>query len=430
MMTRHVPSRAAAPLALALASALAFGCQPPADAGASAPGAAGSGPGSTAASAPARRARRVSAIVVQPERFAERIQLSATLETPKDATLSAQSAGTIDTLAPLGTQVKAGEVVAQIDAAMALASQRQAEAAVAAARAGLNLAQDTLRRQQPLADKQIISALEFERIRAQVDEARANLRRLEAGVASAREQVRYNRVVAPFDGVVEEHFVERGEQVNPGTRTLRLVDTREMKLVAGVPERFSVDIAVGAALAVDFVAYGLPPRTAKVTFVGNTIDARNRTFNIEALLDNADGKLKPQMIAKVDLTRSVVDSALVVPRTAVLTDERGPSLFLVEGVGAEAVARRLYVTLGASSGNAVVVSEGIAPGARVVVRGQNDLSDGDAIDVVEAAREPGSGAAPAAAASGAAAPSAPAPGGAAPPAASPSAAATPGNQGG
>ena len=212
-------------------------------------------------------------------------------------------------------------------------------------------------------------------------EAQANVKRADAAVSQSREQVKYNRITAPFDGVIEQHFVERGEQVAPGSRAVRLVDTHEIKLTAGVPERFSVDIGVGAALTVDFVAYGLPKRAAKVTFVGNTIDARNRTFNIEALLDNADGKLKPQMIAKVNLTRSVVADALVVPRTAVLTDERGPSLFVVEGSGDKAKVRRVYVKLGPGAGNAVVVTEGISAATQVVVRGQGDLSDGDDVDV-------------------------------------------------
>lgn len=386
-MNARLFSQSVTALTFALVAVCLSGCQPPGDAE-GAHNAAASGAGSTPASAP-RRARRVSAIVLKPERFAETIELSATLETPRDATLSAQTSGTIEMLVPLGTAVKAGDTVARIDAAMALASQRQAEATAASARAGLNLARETHRRQKPLAEKQIISALEFERINAQMAEASANLSRANAAVSQSREQVKFNHIVAPFEGIIEQHFVERGEQVSPGTPTVRLVDTHEIKLTAGVPERFSVDIGVGAALTVDFVAYGLPQREAKVTFVANTIDARNRTFNIEALLDNADGKLKPQMIAKVNLTRAVVAEALVVPRTAVLTDERGPSVFTVPGNDPAGQARRVYVKLGPGAGNAVVVTEGLTAGTRVIVRGQSELSDGDDIDVeIEGAASP------------------------------------------
>ncbi len=189
------------------------------------------------------------------------------------------------------------------------------------------------------------------------------------------------RVVAPFDGVVEERFVEPGEQVNPGSRVLRVVDAAEVKVKAGVPERYATDIQQGAAVDIRFNAYGIEPRTGTVSFVGRTIDPQTRTFPVEVSLDNADGALKPEMVARLVLTRAVVEGALVVPQNALVRHENGQSLFVVEAGEKGRVARRVEVEVGARSDGKVVVTKGLEPGDEVVVLGQANLSGGDKVEV-------------------------------------------------
>ncbi|WP_228350316.1 efflux RND transporter periplasmic adaptor subunit [Rhodocaloribacter litoris] len=335
-----------------------------------------------AAPLPGKRTVRVETLVLAPASFTEIVELTGAVETAFDATLSAETAGTILSLAPLGQAVRQGTVVAELDAELARAAVEQARAQVEAAQAQYELAEDTFRRQEPLYRDSIISAIEFENVRTQRNQAKAQLAQARAALSQAEEQLRQTRIRAPFAGTVEAHLVEVGEQVMPGTPVVRLVNTDRVKVVAGVPERYANDIEAGTPVEVGFKAYGMARRPARVTFAGRVINPQNRTFRIEIELDNRDGRLKPEMIAEVYLTRATYENRLVVPQTAVLRDENGQTMYVVEQEEAQRVARRRTVTLGPSYGGRVVVEEGLEPGDEVIVVGQTKVTEGDAVEVV------------------------------------------------
>ena len=335
-----------------------------------------------------RRTVRVETIVVEPTEFVDVVEITGAVETPEDATLSAQTAGTVRALAPLGESVVKGQTVARLDASLARAAVEQARALVEMAEAQYAFAEDTYRRQEPLYRDSIISALEFENIRTQKNQALAQLNQARAALAQAEEQLGYTRITAPFSGTVEAHLVEVGEQVMPGTPVARVVDARTVKVAAGVPERYALDIRKGAPVEVGFNAYGIPRRQAAVTFVGNVINPSNRTFPIEIVLDNGEEVLKPEMIAKVFVTRARLEDQLVVPQTAVLLDENGTTLFVVERTPEGPIARRRTVELGPSYGKRTVITEGLNPGDEVIVVGQSKVTDGDIVEIVSPTRHP------------------------------------------
>jgi membrane fusion protein (multidrug efflux system) len=372
-------------LILALA---ALGCQPPADGAPGQPGAptAAGQPGAPADPAapkkPPRAERRVEVVEVRPINFDERVEVTAAVEAIEDATLSARAAGTVESIANRGDVVKKGQIVARLDPSLARAGVAQARAQVSAAQSGVALTRGTLDRQQPLLDQNIISALEFENIRGQSQQATAQLAQARAALAQAQAQVDNTVVVAPFDGRIESRQVEPGEQISPGQPMLRLVDIGKVKVVAGVPERYATDVREGAAIDVAFSAYGLQPRQAQVTFVGSAIDPKNRTFPVEAVVDNPEGQLKPQMIARVQIVRSRHPNALVVPIGAVVRDETGSGLFVVEDTPRGPVARRRQVEIGPRSGEQVQITSGIQPGDRVVTLGQATLTADEPIAIV------------------------------------------------
>ena len=372
-----IPSLSPRALSILLGlAALTPACAPSGD-GAEAPAAA-------PVDAAVKPQRRVSTLVVRPRSFAERIEVAAVIEAPRDATLSARASGTVRTLVALGATVEAGAVVARLDDGLQRAVAGQARAQIESAQAALALARDNQRRQKPLFDRQIISALEFQGIESQLAQAEAPLAQVRAARDSAEEQIAVTRVVTPFGGTVEERFVEAGEQVSPGQRVLRVVDTAVVKVTAGVPERYSVDIVPGAAVEVRFSAYGIGPRQGEVAFVGRTIDPQNRTFPVEVRLDNAEGAFKPQMVARLVLTRATLADALVLPQSALVLHESGQSVFVVDrGVaGRPSVSRRVEAEIGARSAGEVVITAGLKPGDEVVVIGQASLAGGDPVEVV------------------------------------------------
>lgn len=356
-------------LSLALS---ASACEP---AGARAPAGADAG-------AKGVRAVRVETQILEPRDFEERIELAGALEAKQDAVLSAQSAGTITSLLELGAEVAEGALIAQLDAAVLKANLDQAKAVVLASEAALALAQDLHRRQQPLLDKKVISPLEFENVRAQLLRAEADLAQAKANEARARKQLVDTRIVAPFAGRVEHHFAKAGEQVNPGSPVVRVTNARVLKVKAGVPERYAADIRPGAEVRVAFNAYGLDDRGGRVGFVGGAIDPKSRTFTVEVEIENTDGRLKPEMLVKLLLVRAEHERALVLPLSAVLYDEGGRSVFVIEKQDGVPRAARQPVSLKVESGRDVVVASGLGAGQEVVVLGQSQLNPGDVVEVV------------------------------------------------
>jgi len=321
------------------------------------------------AKAPSQPKTRVETLVLEPTSFTDVIELTGSVEALDDATLSSQTDGTVTMLRDRGTRVQEGGIVAAINA-------EEAEAAVEQAQAQYELAQDRFQRQRPLYRDSIISALEFEQVRSERNQARAAL-------AQAKKRLSNTRITAPFSGTVEERFIEVGEQASPGTRVARLINTRQVKVTAGVPERFANDIREGTPVQLDFRRYNAGVRTAEVTFVGNAIDPDSRTFTIEVTIANEDGRLKPSMGVNLRVTRAVLDSALVIPRSAVLRDETGTHVYVADRSDSTIVARNRDLVLGPTTGGRVVADSGLAVGDEVVIVGQNSVSPGAPLEVAQ-----------------------------------------------
>ena len=317
----------------------------------------------------APQATRVETLVLSRTAFTDVISLTGSVEALDDATLSSQTDGPVTMLRDLGTRVQEGDIVAEIDA-------EEAEAAVEQARARYELAQDRFERQQPLYRDSVISALEFEQVRSERNQARAALSQAETRLDNAQ-------VEAPFAGTIEERFIEKGEQAAPGARIARLVNTRRVKVTAGIPERYANDIQVGTPVQLDFRRYGAGVRTAEVTFVGGTIDPESRTFSIEATVSNDDGTLKPEMGVNLRVTRAVLDSAIAIPRSAVLRDETGTQAYVVDRTDSVAVARNRALTLGPSSEGLVVVESGLSANDELIIVGQNNVAPGTPLEIAQ-----------------------------------------------
>lgn len=329
-----------------------------------------------------RRQVRVETLRLQPSTFEDVIEVTGSVEAINDATVSAQAIGTLVYRVTRGAYVSRNGRVAQIDSTLLHASYLQTKAQMDAAQAQYDLAYDTFKRQEPLFQDSIISALEFESVRAQYNQASAQLSQAKAVMAGLREQLDNTRVRSSFSGTVETFFADVGEQVSPGMPIARIVDTRRVKLTAGVPERYANDIEKGAAANIVLDSYGGAERKSTVSFVGKAINPNNRTFPVEIELDNADQVLKPEMVARLYLTREVLEDVIVIPQDAVPLDETGHNVFVVIDDGGTLVAERRPVTLGPSYGGHVVVEQGLYAGDEVVVLGQYNLTAGDAVEVV------------------------------------------------
>lgn len=363
---------------------------------------------------------RVETVTLTPTAFDDVLEVSGTVEGINDATLSAQAAGTVTFLAPLGASVGAGAAVAQIDPGMqraavgsadanvraAAAGVERAQAAIDQAQAQLRLADDVYGRQNRLYRDSIISALEFQQVvtqrataqaavaqaQAGLSAARAQLVQAQAGSQQARTSLSQTTVTAPFSGRIEERLVERGEQITPGRPVVRLVATGRVKVRAGVPERFAGTLRVGDGVDVAVpTADGV--RAGRVMFVGGAVDPASRTFPVEVEVGNAESDLKPAMAARLRIRRARVEGALVVPRAAVVNGPEGRQVWVAVPGDSGLVAQPRPVTLGATTGQHVVLASGVRAGDRVIVQGQTDVTTGSRV-TVGATQEPYRGSVP------------------------------------
>lgn len=306
----------------------------------------------------------VEVLTVQPESFERTTRVSGTIEAHEDAMVSAEANGRLYDLVRRGARVEEGEQIAEID-------DELLQAQLEVARASYNLAEDTYERQQPLYEEDIISTLEFNQTRAQLEQARAELDR-------AQKQLREARVTSPFAGRVEERLIEPGEMVAAGTPILRLINTEQVRVAAGIPERYSNYITEGSPVTLHFRNSG-EQRQAELSYAGGMVDPETRTVPVEVELENDQLNLKPEMSTRMEVVLEVLEDVIVIPRTAVIRDEMGTGVFVVNDSAKHPVAAHRSVETDYASGDRVVVTEGLEAGDHVVIAGQRDVTEGSRV---------------------------------------------------
>ncbi len=311
----------------------------------------------------------VETITIEMGDFEDFIRLTGTVEAIDDAIISSESSGRILSISDRGQRVRQGEVIAQLDDRV-LRSQYEA------ARTGFNLAEDTYNRLEALYADSIISTQDYESAKAQRDQARAQLDLTE-------KQLQDSRIEAPFDGRVEDRMIRQGELINPGQPVVRLVNTNRVRILAGIPERYSGEITEGSEVIANFRGIGGQLFTSEVTYAGNVIDPDTRTFTVEIELSNPDRRIKPDMVADLQVKRSTLSDVIVIPRTAILRDEEGVSVFRSTEENGRKIAELVDVRTGPASGALIQIIEGLSEGDEVVVSGMRTLSIGDELNVLK-----------------------------------------------
>ena len=307
---------------------------------------------------------------IEAETFIEEIRLTSVAMASQDVMLEAEENGRIiELFADRGDTVRKGAPIAKIDDAILRAQVGQARAAA-------ELAQQTWERRKRLfEEEQVGSELAYMEARATAQQTAASLEGLEERLA--RTVVR-----APFSGILDERHVDVGTMVGPGKTIGRIVDLTPIKVFAGVPERYAPNVHAGAAATLRFEALGDDTFTSSIRYVGSTINPQSRTFPIEIELPNADGVIKPEMVANMSIIRQQVEDAIVVPQDALIRVEDGYVAFVTVDRDGVEVAEVRQLVLGPTRRNLVVVQEGLNVGENLIVVGQKSVADGDRVNLV------------------------------------------------
>ena len=317
----------------------------------------------------ASRVINVETSTVETRDFVERISLTGTVVAGQDVTISAQESGVIRrVIVEKGATVTVGQALLEIDDAV-LRSQ------VDEATAQASLASETWARRKRLYEEdQVGSELAYLEAKYTAEQASARL-------ATLQTRIERTMIRAPIDGILETRLVEVGAMVNVGTDVARIVSLDPVKVEAGVPERYAQDVRVGASVTTVFDVLDISSE-GRISYVGATVNARNRTFLVELEMPNPDGLIKPQMVANLGLVRQTVEGAIVIPQEALVRVEDGYVAFVVEGGGSDAVVLSRAVELGSSQRNEVVIETGLTAGEQLIVVGQQQVTAGDRVNVV------------------------------------------------
>jgi len=207
--------------------------------------------------------------------------------------------------------------------------------------------------------------------------ARAEVDRLE-------EDLKDTVVRAPFSGVVGERFVELGDQVAPGQKLLTVLEISSVKVVARIPSDYIGQIQTGMLAEVTTRAYPKDVFNGTVIHVYPEADPKNRTFGVQVKVTNPGRpRILPGMFARVRLPVMTLDQALLVPRDALMEDDRGIYVFVVDQ--SSKTARRSDLVLEDIGYEEALVKEGLSGGESIVVRGQDRLRDGALVELVGSA---------------------------------------------
>jgi len=308
----------------------------------------------------------VSTLQIHLTNAADIVYLPALIEANVNATLSAEKAGRIvELMADRGDHVNQEQQLLQIDDRIWQASQKQAEIA----------ARDTeknFERFKTLQQAGAVAASEYDRI--EKDYVTASSRLEEANI-----NIEQCRVVSPITGTINDRFVETGEYVQPGTPVFQVVDHATVKVMIQIPEK---DIySVKPSDRITFTVQPLPNRTfeGEITFVAAQADERNNAFRAELAVDNADGILRPGMIAQIEFHRGICGDMVSLPMSAVLPSKGDHIVYLVK----DGHALRRKVQIENITRDRALISHGLDEGDFVVVEGNRTLSDGQLVETME-----------------------------------------------
>ncbi|HBV3334414.1 RND efflux membrane fusion protein [Klebsiella pneumoniae] len=288
-----------------------------------------------------------------------------------------------------GQQVKAGDLLAEIDPSQFKVALAQAEGQLAKDRATLANARRDLARYQQLVKTNLVSRQELDTQQSLVSETQGTIKADEAAVASAQLQLNWSRITAPIDGRVGLKQVDIGNQISSGDTTgiVVLTQTHPIDVVFTLPEN-QIATVVQAQKAVKKLVVEAWDRTNKqkisegsLLSLDNQIDVTTGTIKLKARFTNQDDALFPNQFVNARMLVDTEQNAVVIPTAALQMGNEGHFVWVLND---ENKVSKHTVTPGIQDSLKVVINAGLSAGDRVVTDGIDRLTEGAKVEVVEA----------------------------------------------
>jgi RND family efflux transporter MFP subunit len=310
-------------------------------------------------------------------------ELPGRLEAYTQAQMYARVSGYVkEWKADIGTPVKAGELLAEIDAPDLDQQIMQAQANLASAQANAVLAEATLKRGQSLIHSGAISQQDLDQRAADASNKQGLVRAAQADLDRLRVLEQYKRIVAPFDGLVTARATDVGALINAGAGggppLFVVSETRKLRVYVNVPQNYVPSVPIGTKAHIAVPEY--PGRTfpATVEASAQAVDIASGTTRMQLVVDNAKGELMTGAFATVSFYLPNPAIALNVPASALIFNQNG---LRVATVDAEDRVVLKPVTIARDLGREVEIATGLAADDRVIQNPPEGLASGDKVRI-------------------------------------------------
>ncbi|NBY65220.1 MAG: efflux RND transporter periplasmic adaptor subunit [Betaproteobacteria bacterium] len=279
----------------------------------------------------------------------------------------------------IGSVVKKGEVLAEIDTpeldqllAQLFATQQQASES-------MQLAKLSLERWEALRKKDVVSQQEYEEKKSLYSQATANYNAASANAERTRQLTVFKKVIAPYSGVITKRFVDIGDLIDGTTKPLFLIaKTDPLRVYINVPQSYTPWIKIGQGADITLDEQKGRVFIGEVTKLASAIDPTSRTMQVEVSLGNKEKQLLPGAFVQVNL-KLPASNAINIPSNTLLIRKEGIQVAIVDEQNKVSLQK---IKLGRDYGVSSDVIDGLKGGERLVLNPSDSLSDGDIVTIV------------------------------------------------
>lgn len=309
--------------------------------------------------------KRIDTLEIVPQRFEETITIPGVVEAEEDVTMGASIIGIVEKkLIEEGQTVTKGQELFHIDMRTRRAMLNEMESAH-------SLAKKNLERIEALYKKGNIPRQDYDDAVSREEQTRAAVERMKVDVS-------LGVVEAPISGIADKVFADEGEFMMEGQELTRLLQLNQVEIRAGVAERYADDVnrERKATVVIEALNERIPAMVERVAFGGDT---STNTYEVTISLDNPNMRIRPGMIAMIELIVRQTDDAVLIPIFSVIRSENGMIAFVEK----DGVVEERVLELGGFKGDLVEVVNGLNAHERIVVTNQKDLVHGQKVNVMQ-----------------------------------------------
>jgi len=332
--------------------------------------------------------------VIHPERESAdvKILLPGTVQALRQTAIYARVDGYLKRwLVDIGTSVHEGQLLAEIDTPEIDQQLSQAQAVMKQTEADLVLAQTSADRWKKLLKDNAVSQQEADEKAADLEVKKADLAAAEASVRRLEQLQSFQKIYAPFDGVITARMAEVGNLINAGSTTqgrelFQIAQTRTLRVFVNVPEVYSSYTVPGISAQIEMATAPGQEITGKLVRTSRAIDPVNHTLLAEIEIPNEDGKLLPGGYAQVHFSITMDHPPLDIPANTLIFRSKGPQVGVVDQNG---TVHLMDIQIGRDFGNKLEVLQGLDEASSVILNPSDSLTEGTKVQVEEKASTPG-----------------------------------------